>query len=61
MSVETKWYLIEYTTPGSIMYLTENVMAEDPYEAIDMIKRDIVGVEIQNVFLQLNGKWNRDE
>lgn len=61
MSVETKWYLIEYTLPGNSTYYTTDVMAEDPYEAIDSVKKDIVGVEIENVFLQLNGSWNRDE
>ena len=61
MSVETKWYLIEYTVGDDTWYNTQDVMAEDPYEAIDKIKADIVGANIQNVFLQLNGKWNRDE
>ena len=61
MSVETKWYLIEYTLPGNSTYFTTDVMASDEYEAISIVKEDIVGVSIENVFLQLNGSWNRDE
>ena len=60
-AIETKWYLIEFTVPDSTTYHTQDVMAEDPYEAIDKLRADIVGMNVENVFLQLNGSWNRDE
>mgnify|MGYP003351126440 CR=1 FL=1 len=62
MSVETKYYMIEYhSKTGDTWYDMMDVMAEDEYEAIDIVKQKYPDADIQNVFLQLNGKWNRDE
>jgi hypothetical protein len=61
MSIDAKWYLIEFTVPDSVVYHTQEVMAEDPYEAIDELKKEIVGLVVENVYLLLNGSWNKDE
>ena len=55
-----KKYQVQIARTETTVYYID-VMAEDEYEAIGIVKEDIVGVSIENVFLQLNGKWNRDE
>lgn len=62
MSYETKQYIIEYTRPNdSTYYMTDMIAAEDAYEAIDYLKRDIIALDIQNVFVKIDGNWNREE
>ena len=62
MSVETKIYLIEYLREGETSwYETADFFAEDAYEAIEKLQKQVPGANVQNVYLQLNGKWNRDE
>ena len=62
MSVSIKNYIVEFhTETGDTWYEMMDVSAEDEYEAIDVVKEKYPAADIQNVYLQLNGKWNRDE
>ena len=62
MSYETKQYIIEYTRPNDFTYyMSDMIPGQDAYEAIDELKRYIVGFEVQNVFVKIDGNWNRDE
>ena len=55
MSVDIKQYIIEYTIPnGSTYYMSDMIAAEDPYEAIDELRKNMVGINIENVFVKLN-------